>query len=133
MLVLCWPICAMIMMIAFLLGCCIGGRLWQRPYVDHKRDQRQRTGSREEKIEIDVAPEIVKTGFKHKENLAAKEVVKRYDKGGSLYLSKSCTKVHFIRDCPGLNSADHSQIRTIPICLHCLNHQRKAMKFDRED
>ena len=139
MLVLCWPAALICIVISLFLGFYLG-RMWQGSRDGHKRDQRQKTVSKEEKREVDVDPEIVpeivmKTGPKtHRyESLAAKEIMKRHDKGGTLFLSKSCTKVHFLRDCPGLNSADQFQIKAIPICLHCLNYQRKMTKYDRED
>ena len=76
----------------------------------------------------------MKRGHKHRGDiLVPKEVVKRCEKGGTFFLSKSCTKVHLVRDCSGLSSADQFQIKAIPLCLHCLNYMRKMKKYDREE
>ena len=82
MMLLCWPMCALTLVIFFSFGCCLG-RLWQRSCSVHKRKDGQKDSNKEIKeIEIEVAPEISKKGLRHREfNLAAKEVTKRYDKG----------------------------------------------------
>ena len=89
----------------------------------HKRSQRQKEGK--DKIEFDFATE--KKGLKHKEiSLDAKELRKIYDKEGriEIFLAKSGTKVHFVRECPGLNAADFTRIQTRTLCGHCLKSQR---------
>ena len=121
--ILCWPMCALTLVIFFSFGCCLG-RLWQRSCSVYKRKGGQ-------EIEIEVASEISKKGLRHREfSLAAKEVTKGMIR--EVYLSKAGTKVHFIKGCQGLNAADYSQIRTIAVCQYCLNNQRRTVKFDRE-
>ena len=125
MMLLCWPMCALTLVIFFSFGCCLG-RLWQRSFSGHKRKDGQK------EIEIEVASEINKKGLRHREfNLAAKEVRKGMIR--EVYLSKAGTKVHFVKGCQGLIAADYSQIRTIAICTYCLNNRRRTLKFDREE
>ena len=122
-------------------GWCLGSGKWQKFPFSHKRNRRQKQDSSiDEVIEFDADPEIVpentmKKGQKHKGDiLDPKEVVmKRWEEGGTFFLSKSCTAVHLVRDCSGLNSADHYQIKTVPLCLHCLNYMRKMKKYGREE
>ena len=132
MMLLCWPMCALTLVIFFSFGCCLG-RLWQRSCSVHKRKDGQKNSNKEiTEIEIEVAPEINKKGLRHREfNLAAKEITKGMIR--EVYLSKAGTKVHFVKGCQGLHAADYSQIRTIAVCQYCLNNQRRTLKFDREE
>ena len=132
MMLLCWPMCALTLVIFFSFECCLG-RFWQISCFAHKRKDGQKHSNKVIKeIEIEVASEISKKGLRHREfNLAAKEITKGMIR--EVYLSKAGTKVHFVKGCQGLNSADYSQIRTIAVCQYCLNNQRRTLKFDREE
>ena len=82
-----------------------------------------------------IFPHDKKKGQKHNEaGLDAKELRKRYDRQGKIdvFLAKSGTKVHFVRECPGLNAADFTRIQTRTLCGNCLKHQR-LLKDDPED
>ena len=123
MIQLCWPMCALTLVIFFSFGCCLG-RLWQRSCSVYKRKGGQ-------EIEIEVASGISKKGLRHREfNLAAKEVTQCMIR--EVYLSKVGTKVHFIKGCHGLKAADYSKIKTIAVCQYCLDNERRNMKFGCE-
>ena len=120
-------------------GWCLGSGRWQKFPFGHKRYRKQRPDSSPDpEVVFEAAPEIVpevvrKRSQKHSDILVPKEVAKLYETGGTFFLSKSCTKVHLVRDCSGLNSADQYQIKAIPLCLHCLNYMRKMKKYDRDE
>ena len=117
MMLLCWPACALALLICFSCGCYLG-RVWQRSLA-HKESQRQNESK--EKVEDEIATEVVKKGLKHKGiYLDAKEMTRRYDREGGIqvYFSQSGTKVHFVKECQGLNSADFTRIQTRTICKH---------------
>ena len=113
--VLCWPALAVAMIGCFSLGCCLG-KVWEA--CSHKEGQRQ-------KNEV-----IIKTGAWHKERgLQAKEFIGKCEREGdvTVFLTKTGTKVHLIKDCPGLNYADLTKMKRTTICKHCLRSRRLVL------
>ena len=100
----------------FSLGFCLG-KVWEA--CSHKEGQRQ-------KNEV-----IIKTGVLHKEGgLKAKdEFIGKCEREGdvTVFLTKTGTKVHLIKDCPGLINADLTQMKRTTICAHCLKIRRLAL------
>ena len=118
---MCWPCVAILGMILFTLGFYVG-KWWQS--FATRRLQRQIDG----KAVLDsVTSQNKKEGHKHnEESLDVKELRRRLDRQGKIdvFIAKSGTKVHFIRECPGLNAADITRIQTKTLCGNCLRHQR---------
>ena len=99
----------------FSLGC-FAGKLWEA--CSHKDGQRQRN-------EV-----IVKTGALHRVgDWKAKEFIGECEREGdvTVFLTKTGTKVHLIKDCPGLHYADLTKMKTTTICRHCLKSRRLAL------
>ena len=106
----------------FSLGVCLG-RVWGT--FPHKEGQRQMKPEAEERVGI---PTDIKTGKSTvKEPWKPKELIGERDRKGDLtvFLTKTGTKVHLVKDCYGLTSADLTQIKEISICKYCLKSQRK--------
>ena len=97
--------------------------MWVYP---HKEGQRQKNTER-----VGFATEvIIKTGSMHRErDLEAKEFIGECEREGdvTVFLTKTGTKVHLIKDCPGFNSADLTKMKRTTICKHCLRSRRLAL------
>ena len=76
---------------------------------------------------------MIKTGSMHKERERdlANEFIDECEREGdvSVFITKTGTKVHLIKDCPGLNSADLTKMKRIAICKYCLK-SRRPLKID---
>ena len=125
---LCWPALALALIGCFSLGCCLG-KVWGA--CPHKEGQRQKEYKDTERVGV-ATEVIIKTGSMHRErDLEAKEFIGEYEREGdvTVFLTKTGTKVHLIKDCPGLNSADLTKMKRITICKHCLR-SRRLLKID---
>ena len=114
---LCLPAVAFGTIISFSLGLYLG-RLWGT--FLHKESQKQ---MRPETEEAQNGKSTVKEPGKTRK---PREKIGESDRKGDLtvFLTKSGTKVHFVKDCLGLASADMTQIKEISICKHCLKRPK---------
>ena len=101
----------------FSLVFCLG-RVWGT--FPHKESQRQ---MKPEAEEIQNGKSTVKEPWKPRK---PREIIGESDRKGDLtvFLTKSGTKVHFVKDCLGLASADLTQIKEISICKYCLKRPK---------
>ena len=127
---MCWPCCAFVAMMIFTLGFYVG-KWWQALVT--RRLQRQMEGE----AALDSVTSQ-KEGQRHKdyESLDVKELRRRLDRQEKIevFIAKSGTKVHFIRECPVLKAADVPKIQTKTCCELCLRKQRLLlMTREREE
>ena len=130
MILVCWPAIALVGMLCFSLGLCMG---MMRHTCVYKKEQVQRECK--DPDEITFADE--EEGQKHtKKSLRYKDIRKRSDKDGKLEVllpQSQNSKTHFFKECPGLNNANPTLIKTVTVCKFCQRNLKKIWIEERDD